>query len=109
MSPIAIPTHSPTNEKTLKLPITATPEAADLFSWPKVNEHGYKIREEPLGTKRPMRVIVLGAGASGINFCKIAEDMLENVEVVCYEKDNEVGGTWFENVYVKISIFEYHE
>lgn len=54
---------------------------------------GYRIRELPLGTKRRMKVIVLGAGVSGISFFKRAEDQLENVEIVCYEKNHDVGGT----------------
>ncbi|CAH0054232.1 unnamed protein product [Clonostachys solani] len=52
-----------------------------------------------MGTRRPLKIIVLGAGASGINFTKTAQDKLQNVEVLCYEKNNEIGGTWLENVY----------
>ena len=51
------------------------------------------IREEPYGTKKRMRIAMLGAGVSGINFFKFAEEKLENVEIVCYEKNSDIGGT----------------
>lgn len=85
---------------TLNLPSVASPDAPKLYNWTNVNERGYRINEEPMGTKHPMKIVVLGAGASGINFLKTAQDRLENVEVVCYEKNKDVGGTWFENTYV---------
>jgi NAD(P)-binding Rossmann-like domain len=57
------------------------------------------IREENYGTKKKKRIAMLGAGISGINFFKFAEQKLENVEIVCYEKNHDVGGTWLENRY----------
>jgi hypothetical protein len=57
------------------------------------------IREENFGTKKKMRIAMLGAGISGINFFKFAEEKLENVDIVCYEKNRDVGGTWLENRY----------
>ena len=81
-----------------KIPIVASPEAPQLFGWPLQNDRGYSIKEQPMGSKRHLRVVVLGAGASGINFSKVAGDKLENVDVVCYEKNDDVGGTWLENM-----------
>jgi len=60
---------------------------------PAINDHGYQICEEPLGIKRKIKVIILGAGASGIDFFKNAEEKLENVEIQCYEKNHDIGGT----------------
>jgi NAD(P)-binding Rossmann-like domain len=57
------------------------------------------IREENFGTKKKMRIAMLGAGISGVNFFKFAEEKLENVDIVCYEKNHDVGGTWLENRY----------
>jgi cation diffusion facilitator CzcD-associated flavoprotein CzcO len=57
------------------------------------------IREENFGTKKKMRIAMFGAGISGINFFKFAEEKLENVDIVCYEKNHDVGGTWLENRY----------
>ena len=66
---------------------------------PESDEHGYKIHEQPMGTKRKIKVVLMGAGASSLNFFKKAEEHLNDVEIVCYEKNNEIGGTWFENRY----------
>lgn len=48
---------------------------------------------------RPMRVIVIGAGFSGI-YCGVRiPERLRNVELTIYEKNAGVGGTWYENRY----------
>ncbi|KAH6643680.1 hypothetical protein C7974DRAFT_407401 [Boeremia exigua] len=66
---------------------------------PETDEHGYKINEQPMGTKRKVKVILMGAGASTLNFFKKAEEEMENLEMVCYEKNHDIGGTWLENRY----------
>ncbi|EXJ69271.1 uncharacterized protein A1O5_07307 [Cladophialophora psammophila CBS 110553] len=71
----------------------------DLYGWPRENERGYRIREMPSESYRPLRVVVLGCGASGISFAKFAQDDLKNVDFVLYEKNSDVGGTWLENRY----------
>jgi hypothetical protein len=57
----------------------------------------YTVTEAPLGTSQKLRVVTIGAGASGLNMARHIELHLENVEHVIYEKNPEVGGTWFEN------------
>ncbi|KAK4935997.1 hypothetical protein LTR10_023044 [Elasticomyces elasticus] len=80
--------------------ITVPPaEFPALYNWPTTNENGYTINEAPSGTSRKVRIICVGAGASGINLAKFAQDQLKNAEVVIYEKNEEVAGTWFENKY----------
>lgn len=66
---------------------------------PEVDEFGYRINEQPYGTKRKVKVILQGAGASTLNFLKRAEEQLENVDIVVYEKNHDIGGTWYENRY----------
>ncbi|KAF2714425.1 FAD/NAD(P)-binding domain-containing protein [Pleomassaria siparia CBS 279.74] len=66
---------------------------------PEQDEHGYKIREQPMGTKRRIKIILMGAGASSLNFFKKAEEEMQNVDIVCYEKNHDIGGTWLENRY----------
>ena len=66
---------------------------------PHTDELGYSILERPYGTKRPIRAILMGAGASTLNFLKQAEEQLENVKITVYEKNHDVGGTWLENRY----------
>lgn len=71
--------------------------APDLYGWPRENANGYRIREQPCGTERTIRVIGLGAGVSGINLAKILPDQVNNVSLTIYDKNPEIGGTWFEN------------
>ncbi|KAI4713820.1 hypothetical protein J4E89_001268 [Alternaria sp. Ai002NY15] len=66
---------------------------------PETDQHGYRINEQPMGTKRKVKVVLMGAGASTLNFLKKAEEEMENLEIVCYEKNHDVGGTWLENRY----------
>jgi hypothetical protein len=77
---------------------TATAKA-EAYGWERKSSNGYSIREEPLGILSPKRIIVIGAGASGICFAKLAKDRLTNVQVQIYDKNPEYGGTWYENRY----------
>lgn len=48
---------------------------------------------------RPIKVIVIGAGFSGI-YCGIRiPERIKNVSLTIYEKNDGVGGTWWENRY----------
>lgn len=62
---------------------------------------GYQIREEPIHIRRPLRVICMGAGYSGILLGIIWKQRLcqRNVELVIYERNEDIGGTWLENRY----------
>lgn len=71
----------------------------DKYGWQRENEHGYRIKEQLYGTKRPLRVIYVGAGASGICFSKFLQDRMKDVSLVCYDKNEDIGGTWLENRY----------
>jgi cation diffusion facilitator CzcD-associated flavoprotein CzcO len=66
---------------------------------PEIDSQGYRIREQPYGTKRKLKVILMGAGASTLNFLKKAEEEMQNLEITVYEKNDGVGGTWLENRY----------
>ncbi|KKY20773.1 putative steroid monooxygenase [Phaeomoniella chlamydospora] len=59
----------------------------------------YCIVEEPLGHARPVRIVTIGAGASGINVARNVKEHMKNVEFQMYEKNSEIGGTWTENRY----------
>lgn len=60
---------------------------------PEQDESGYRILERPMGTKRKVKVILMGAGMASMNFFKKAEEEMENLDIVCYEKNHDVGGT----------------
>ena len=60
----------------------------------------YTLSHVALGTARPLKVICVGAGFSGLAFAREVEtNKLQNVSLSVYEKNSEVGGTWWENRY----------
>jgi cation diffusion facilitator CzcD-associated flavoprotein CzcO len=59
----------------------------------------YAIHEKPIGSTKHVRVVIIGAGASGLNMIRALRLSLRDHEVVVYEKNEGVGGTWFENQY----------
>lgn len=63
------------------------------------NDHSYKVLEQPIGTKRHIRIITIGAGASGLNLIRTLRLHLSNYSHVVYESNPQVGGTWYENRY----------
>ncbi|KAK7214878.1 hypothetical protein V2G26_002881 [Clonostachys chloroleuca] len=79
--------------------IDSLEELADRCGWPRQNERGYRIQEELFGHERPIRVIHVGAGISGICMAKFLPQMLNNASLVCYDMNNDIGGTWLENRY----------
>jgi hypothetical protein len=72
-------------------------EATKSFT-PPTSTH-YKIKEQPLGTPRPLRVIIIGAGVSGLNILVQLKKHIPNISHVIYEKNTDIGGTWCENRY----------
>ncbi|KAH0847215.1 hypothetical protein AYO21_02604 [Fonsecaea monophora] len=64
-----------------------------------VSELGYKV--EPQWHSKPnfIRVICVGAGAAGLLVAYKMKKNFKNYELVCYEKNSGIGGTWFENRY----------
>lgn len=61
----------------------------------------YEIKETPIGTRRPIRVVCLGAGYSGAMMGIVFSQRMRNAnaELVIYERNKDLGGTWFENRY----------
>ncbi|OAA68631.1 Flavin monooxygenase-like protein [Niveomyces insectorum RCEF 264] len=61
----------------------------------------YTIIEEPINTRRPIRVACLGAGYSGLMMGIVVSQRMQNanVEFVIYERNPDIGGTWLENRY----------
>ncbi|OQE13287.1 hypothetical protein PENFLA_c051G04100 [Penicillium flavigenum] len=58
-----------------------------------------KCREAPIHANRKMRVIVVGAGASGIYMAYKLKHCFTDVVLDIYEKNADIGGTWLENRY----------
>ncbi|KAJ3538381.1 hypothetical protein NM208_g5929 [Fusarium decemcellulare] len=60
------------------------------------------ILDKPLSTPRKLRVVCIGAGFSGLILAhKIKYDwkMDDFIELQIYEKNDDIGGTWYENRY----------
>ncbi|AEO65458.1 uncharacterized protein THITE_2112471 [Thermothielavioides terrestris NRRL 8126] len=57
------------------------------------------LKEAPVENLRPLKVIVVGAGFSGILMAIRIPERLRNVELVVYEKNDGVGGVWWLNRY----------
>ncbi|PGH26446.1 hypothetical protein AJ80_01944 [Polytolypa hystricis UAMH7299] len=54
---------------------------------------------KPIHSERHVRVICIGAGASGLLFAYKMQKHFSNYNLTIYEKNLEVSGTWYENKY----------
>ena len=57
------------------------------------------LAQRSVDSVRPLKVIVIGAGVSGILAAIRLPQRLKDLELVVYDKNEEIGGTWFENRY----------
>ncbi|KAF3911872.1 hypothetical protein AA313_de0209649 [Arthrobotrys entomopaga] len=55
--------------------------------------------EGPINSNRPIRVVIVGAGASGLLMAYKLQRNFDDVEIQIYDKNLEIGGTWYENKY----------
>lgn len=63
--------------------------------------HGHSIvTERPIDSPRTLKVIYIGAGISGIIATIRFRQAVPDLDLVIYEKNKSVGGTWYENRYV---------
>ena len=62
-------------------------------------KRSWKLHDKPVENHRPIKVIVIGAGYSGI-YCGIRiPERIRNCELTIYEKNAGFGGAWYENRY----------
>ncbi|KAH0289633.1 hypothetical protein M436DRAFT_85293 [Aureobasidium namibiae CBS 147.97] len=85
------------------IPSTATkrvdsPTNATTFASPS-SSAGFALHDVPIENLRPLKVIVVGAGYSGIYHGIRIPERLRNVDLTIYDKNAGVGGTWYENRY----------
>lgn len=57
------------------------------------------IEERSIDQARPMRVVVIGSGLSGIISSIRLRQRVSNLDLCIYDKNDDVGGTWLENRY----------
>jgi hypothetical protein len=67
--------------------------------WYNQDFDGYRIMEQPIFQKRPIRLICVGAGAAGLQIAYKAERLLKDVHLQIYERNSDIGGTWLGNKY----------
>lgn len=60
---------------------------------------GHRRVAQPIHTERPMKIICIGAGASGLLFAYKLQRSFEKFDLTIYEKNPDIAGTWFENRY----------
>src|ERR1700753_2638655 len=60
---------------------------------------GHQRLSQPIHSERPMKIICIGAGASGLLFAYKLQRSFEKFELTVYEKNADIAGTWFENRY----------
>ncbi|KAF3480237.1 cyclohexanone monooxygenase [Arthroderma uncinatum] len=64
-----------------------------------VKPSSLEIPDQPHSNPARIRIIHIGAGASGILTAYKAKKLLRNYDLTCYEKNETIGGTWLENKY----------
>lgn len=57
------------------------------------------IEERSVDESRPVRVVVIGSGISGIITSVRFRQRIPNLDLCVYERNADIGGTWFENRY----------
>lgn len=63
---------------------------------------GAPLCDEPILTRRKLRIVCVGAGFSGLTLShKIQHEwkLEDAIDLQIYEKNADVGGTWYENTY----------
>ncbi len=93
MTPISVEQPPELSLRPQVLQSKATSTESHENEWYRQSFDGYTITEEPLYAKRPLRMIIIGAGAAGLEIAYKAERQLENITFQIYEKNNDVGGT----------------
>ncbi|KAF4943566.1 hypothetical protein FGADI_13324 [Fusarium gaditjirri] len=59
----------------------------------------FTCKDAPVENQRPLKVRVIGAGYSGVYLGIRIPQRLRNIDLKIYEKNEGVGGTWWENRY----------
>lgn len=55
--------------------------------------------DQPIHHERHLKVICIGAGASGLLLAYKLQRSFQNFDLVLYEKNDDISGTWYENKY----------
>lgn len=72
-------------------------EPKDDWVYPWLTD--FKISEHPIDEIRKLKVVVIGAGLAGITAGALLPAKVPGIDLTILEKNANVGGTWFENIY----------
>lgn len=73
-------------------------EATEAYQ--DIDELAYALSRVPTFSARPLKIIAVGAGFSGLAIARaVHAGKLPNATITVYEKNAGVGGTWYENRY----------
>ncbi|KAM0543828.1 hypothetical protein ACHAPJ_012135 [Fusarium lateritium] len=66
------------------------------------------LKDLAIDQPRPLKVICIGAGFSGILTAIRFPQRIPNVELTIYDKNPDIGGTWYENTYAGVGYVPSH-
>ncbi|EYE97013.1 flavin-containing monooxygenase [Aspergillus ruber CBS 135680] len=72
---------------------------SDNAEEPLPTENKWIVEERSIDEARPLRVVIIGSGISGIIASIRFRQRIPNVDLCVYEKNADIGGTWLENRY----------
>lgn len=70
-----------------------------MGSIPAEDTVGKEQINNPIYHRRHIRIICIGAGASGLLFAYKLQRSFDDFSLTIYEKNESIAGTWFENRY----------
>ncbi|RDW67424.1 flavin-containing monooxygenase [Aspergillus mulundensis] len=92
---LQLPIHGPEHSAPPVPAVSAEPEANNQSE----SRPAFQIEEHPIDDVRPIKVGVIGAGLSGITAGILLPAKLPGLDLRIYDKNADLGGTWFENTY----------
>lgn len=57
----------------------------------------YRVLDQPNGRRSKIKVICIGAGATGLYLAYKMERRMKDFDLTVYEKNDDIGGTWLES------------
>jgi cation diffusion facilitator CzcD-associated flavoprotein CzcO len=64
-----------------------------------ISAPAFTLKDAPVENLRPLKVRVIGAGYSGLYLGVRIPQRLRNIDFQIFEKNDGVGGVWYENRY----------
>ncbi|KAI1480393.1 FAD/NAD(P)-binding domain-containing protein [Daldinia eschscholtzii] len=94
--------EKPTNGVKVPISENVKEKVEPLLKEPKFGSYPtptLKLEQRHIDEPRQLRVAVIGAGLSGVLAGIILPPKVPNLKLTIFEKNADVGGTWFENIY----------